>query len=244
MIAGEFVGMIAVKDIREIVCEANKKLVTSGLVFETWGNVSGVDRARGVMYIKPSGVPYECLTPGHIVGVSLATGEVVEGSLRPSSDTPTHLKLYRLWPEIGGVVHTHSVYATAWAQARRAIPCLGTTHADDFKGVIPCTDQLTETQVNIDYEEHVGQLIVETFRRMGLRPLECPGVLVAGHGPFTWGRNADEAVHNAIVLEYVARLATLTQIIAAGEPQLLEEYVARKHFLRKHGPQAYYGQRV
>lgn len=234
--------MIEDRKIREEVCEANLELVRKGLVFHTWGNVSGIDKEKGIVWIKPSGIPYEKLTPDKIVPVSLTTGKIVSGSLRPSSDTPTHLVLYKSWPELGGIVHTHSLYATAWAQARLELPCYGTTHADDFYGCIPCTRALTEQEVTTNYEENTGKVIIETFRACRIDPLQCGAVLVAAHGPFTWGRNPIEAVHKAIVLEYVAKMAyVMLQINPKALP--LEKYILEKHFSRKHGPNAYYGQK-
>src|SRR5471030_855750 len=193
-------------ELKKQVYAANLKLVAEGLVIQTWGNVSGIDRARGLMVIKPSGVSYDGMKPEHMVVVSLADGKVVEGRLKPSSDTPTHLVLYRAFQEIGGVVHTHSLYATAWAQACSMIPSYGTTQADYWHGDVPCTRKLKPKEIENDYEANTGHVIVETFKK--LNPLEHPAVLVASHGPFTWGKNVDEAVHNAEVLEFVARLAS------------------------------------
>jgi L-ribulose-5-phosphate 4-epimerase len=222
------------------VCEANRRLVREGLVIQTWGNVSGVDRASGHLVIKPSGVPYETLKPEQMVVVSLETGNVVEGDLRPSSDTPTHLILYRAFKEIGGIVHTHSLYATAWAQARREIPALGTTHADYFHGPIPCTRLLTMKEIESDYEANTGRLIVERFRKVD--PAHFPGVLVAGHAPFAWGTTVIEALENAIVLEHLARLASETlRVNSSVKP--VQRVLHDKHFHRKHGPGSYYGQR-
>ncbi len=221
------------------VCQANLDLVKEGLVIQTWGNVSGVDRERGLMVIKPSGVPYDGMRPEHMVTVSLETGKVVEGTLKPSSDTPTHLVLYRAFKQIGGVVHTHSLYATAWAQARKGIPSYGTTQADYWYGDVPCTRLLTPKEIKNEYEANTGEVIVETFRK--LDPLQHPAVLVASHGPFTWGKDAHEAVHNAVVLEFIARLASETlRINPKAKP--MQSALLDKHFLRKHGPGAYYGQ--
>ena len=226
--------------LKKEVCAANLDLVARGLVIETWGNASGVDRERGVMVIKPSGVAYSEMKPEQMVVVSLATGKVVEGKLKPSSDTPTHLVLYRAFNKIGGVVHTHSLYATAWAQAGKKIPSYGTTQADYWHGKVPCTRCLTAKEIKNDYEINTGEVIVETFKKKN--PLEHPAVLVASHGPFTWGRDVHDAVHNAGVLEFIARLASETLRINPGtrpmDPVLLD-----KHFLRKHGPNAYYGQK-
>jgi len=227
------------EELKERVCAANLRLVQEGLVILTWGNASGVSRRDGVMVIKPSGVPYEQMRPEHMVVVSLETGEVVEGALRPSSDTPTHLVLYRAFSEIGGIVHTHSPYATIWAQARREIPPLGTTHADYFHGPIPCTRPLTPEEIATDYEAHTGRVIVERFA--DLDPRRMPAVLVAGHAPFVWGETVEAAVETAIVLEYIARMALETlRLNASAEP--IPEALLDKHFFRKHGPGAYYGQ--
>jgi L-ribulose-5-phosphate 4-epimerase len=225
--------------LKQQVCQANLQLVKEGLVLYTFGNVSGIDRAAGRVVIKPSGVGYEGMRPEHMVVVSLETGKVVEGDLRPSSDTPTHLELYRAFAEIGGVVHSHSLYATAWAQARREILPLGTTHADYFRGPVPCTRLLTDDEIHGAYEVNTGKVIVE--RLGGMDPVECPGVLVAEHGPFAWGRSPDEAVHNAVVLEFLARLASET-IRVAGRAEVMQPELLEKHFLRKHGADAYYGQ--
>jgi L-ribulose-5-phosphate 4-epimerase len=221
------------------VCKANLDLVAEGLVIQTWGNVSGVDRASGKVVIKPSGVPYDGMAPKHMVVVSLKTGEVVEGKLKPSSDTPTHLALYRAFKGIGGIVHTHSLYATAWAQARKEIPALGTTHADYFYGPVPCTRTMTAKEIKAEYELNTGKVIVERFRK--LDPAEMPAVLVASHAPFVWGPTAEKAVQNAVVLEYVARLANET-LRADARVKPMPQVLLDKHFLRKHGPGAYYGQ--
>lgn len=227
-------------DLKKRVCAANLELVRRGLVVETWGNASAVDRERGLVVIKPSGVDYAVMKPAHMVVVSLATGEVVEGRLKPSSDTATHRVLYQEFPGIGGVVHTHSLHATAWAQACRDLPALGTTHADYWHGAVPCTRALKAGEIRADYEHHTGRVIAERFRR--LDPLALPAVLVAHHGPFTWGATLEKAVENAAVLEFVAQLAAvslgLSPSLGAMPRELLD-----KHFLRKHGAQAYYGQR-
>ncbi len=229
-------------DLRESVWHANQALVRAGLVTLSFGNASGVDRASGVMVIKPSGVPYDELTPQDMVVVRLETGDVVEGDLRPSSDTPTHLVLYRRFSDIGGVVHTHSTAASAWAQAGRAIPPLGTTHADHFHGPVPVTRPLRQEEVEGDYERETGEVIAATIERLGLDPLEMPAVLVASHGPFTWGRDAEDAVANATALEAVANMARQTfELNPNAEP--MPSYLARKHYMRKHGPNAYYGQK-
>ena len=221
------------------VYRANLDLVAAGLVIETFGNVSGIDRARGLVVIKPSGVSYDGMKAEHMVAVSLETGKVVEGRLKPSSDTPTHLVLYRAFPQIGGVVHTHSLHATAWAQACKGIPALGTTHADHWHGEVPCTRPLTVKEIRADYEANTGRVIVERFRK--LNPIERSAVLVASHGPFTFGEDAHDAVHHAVVLEFVARLATET-LRLNPELQAVPRVLLDKHFLRKHGSGAYYGQ--
>ena len=214
-------------------------MVAHGLVIFTWGNVSGIDREKGLVVIKPSGVDYDTMKASDMVVVDLATGKVVEGDLRPSSDTPTHLELYRSFPEIGGVVHTHSTYATAWAQAGKDIPNIGTTHADYFHDAIPCTADMTAGEVGGDYELETGRVIVKRFE--GLNPIHTPGVLVKNHGPFSWGKAPAEAVHNAVVMEQVAKMA----FIAYGvNPSLtMNQLLIEKHFNRKHGPNAYYGQK-
>lgn len=206
-----------------------------------FGNASGADRAAGVMAIKPSGVPYDQLDLEAMVIVSLGDGKIVEGDRRPSSDTPTHLALYRRFPAIGGVVHTHSSVATAWAQAGRAIPCLGTTHADHFRGPVPVTRQLRRDEIEGDYELATGEVIAELFETSGLDPLEVPGVIVASHGPFTWGADVSQAVDNAIALEAVAGSALNTMRIEPGVHAIGDD-LRERHFLRKHGPGAYYGQ--
>ncbi len=226
-------------ELREAVFKANLELPRSGLVILTFGNVSGIDRRRGLVAIKPSGVAYEALRPEDIVLVDLE-GRRVEGALKPSSDTATHLELYKAFPAIGGIAHTHSPYATMFAQARKEIPCLGTTHADHFRCPVPVTRQLTEAEVEGDYETNTGRVIVERFAE--LDPVEMPAVLVAGHGPFAWGRSPAEAVANNIILEEIARTAFGT-LALGGRREGLEDYVAEKHFQRKHGPRAYYGQK-
>ena len=221
------------------VWKANLDLVKEGLVIQTWGNASGIDRSRGLMVIKPSGVAYERLKVADMVVVALDTGKVVQGKLRPSSDTPTHLALYRAFKEIGGVVHTHSLAATAWAQTRRALPAFGTTHADYFHGPVPCTRLLGSTEIQKNYELSTGRVIVEAFSRRD--PMACPAVLVANHGPFTWGKTVAEAVHHAVVLEHLVRLAAETlRIFPSAKP--LQQVLLDQHFFRKHGPGALYGQ--
>ena len=222
------------------VCRANLDLVAEGLVIQTWGNVSGIDRASGVMVIKPSGVPYAEMKPHHMVCVALATGKVVEGKLKPSSDTDTHLILYRAFTGIGGVVHTHSLYATAWAQACKGLAAYGTTQADYWYGDVPVTRKLKPAEIKNDYEANTGKVIVETFK--GLDPLHHPAVLVASHGPFTWGKSVADAVHNASVLEFVARLNSET-LRVNPRAQPMQSVLLAKHFLRKHGPKATYGQK-
>lgn len=227
-------------ELRERVLRANLELAESGLVMGTFGNVSGADREAGLFVIKPSGVPYDALTPAHMVPVSLETGEVLEGDLRPSSDTPTHLELYRAFP-CGGVAHTHSEYATALAQARLSVRCMGTTHADHFRGDVPVTREMTREEVATDYERETGRVIIEAFRDGGIDPAAVPAVLVANHGPFTWGADAREAVKMSEVLEFLARMEATLRAVA---PEALRpaDYLVDKHFLRKHGQDAYYGQ--
>ena len=226
--------------LKQQVCEANQHLAREGLVVRTWGNVSGVDRASGHLVIKPSGVSYDTMTPEHMVVVSLESGAVVEGQLQPSSDTPTHIVLYRAFGEIGGIAHTHSLYATAWAQARRELPALGTTHADYFHGPVPCTRLLTAQEIKQDYEANTGRVIAEKFKKTN--PLHVPGILVAGHAPFAWGATVEEAVENAIVLEHLARLASETLHVRPSVKPM-PRALLDKHFLRKHGHHAYYGQK-
>lgn len=226
------------QQLKQQVLEANLDLPRYGLVTFTWGNVSAIDRARGLVAIKPSGVAYDALKADDIVIVDLQ-GEVVEGRLRPSSDTATHLALYRRYPSLGGVVHTHSTHATAWAQAGLAIPALGTTHADYFLGDIPCTRALTEEEVRGEYELNTGRVIIETLTEA--EPLHTPGVVVYQHGPFAWGKDAHDAVHNAVVMEEVARMAWIARGINPGLKPI-DSYLMDKHFMRKHGAHAYYGQ--
>ena len=219
--------------LKKEVCEANLELVKHDLVIFTWGNVSAIDRTSGLVVIKPSGVAYEQMKPEDMVVVDL-DGHIVEGSLKPSSDTPTHLVLYKAFPAIGGVVHTHSTYATSWAQAGIDLPNIGTTHADYFSGPIPCTRDMSQAEVEGAYEEETGNVIVERFRK--LNPEYIPGVLVKNHGPFSWGKDAHEAVHHAVVMEQVAKMAFVALTV---NPR---PYLIQKHFFRKHGPNAYYGQ--
>lgn len=225
--------------LKEDVYRANLDLVSHGLVTLTWGNASGIDRGRGIVAIKPSGVPYGELSAEKMVLIGL-DGRVVEGELRPSSDALTHLFLYRQFEKLGGIVHTHSRYATVFAQARREIPCLGTTHADHFYGSVPVTRPLSPAEVAEDYETGVGRVIAERFER--LDPMAMPAVLVAGHGPFAWGENVSQATHNAVALEAVAEIALGTMLLNADAPGL-EQYMLEKHHTRKHGDDAYYGQK-
>lgn len=227
------------EELKKTVCEVNLALVREGLVFQTWGNASGIDRKRGLVVIKPSGVSYDTMRPAQMTVVGL-DGTVREGKLKPSVDLATHLALYEAFPEIGGVVHTHSHHATCFAQARRAIPCLGTTHADYFHGEIPLTEALTAKEVKQDYEANIGRVIIRRYA--GLDPMRYPAVLAAGHGPFTWGRDPAHALENAVVLEEVARMAMDT-LMLNPKARPLEKYLLDKHFLRKHGATAYYGQR-
>jgi L-ribulose-5-phosphate 4-epimerase len=224
--------------LREQVLQANLELVRRNLVLYTFGNASGISREDGLVVIKPSGVPYEQMTPEHLVVTDLA-GNIVEGNLRPSSDLPTHLVLYKAFAEIGGVAHTHSEYATSWAQARQSIPCLGTTHADYFYGSVPVTDPLTDAEIARDYEENTGHAIVRSLQETN--PSATLGVLVANHGPFAWGKDAGSAAHNAVVLEALARMAYFTLVIdPSAEPAGCA--LRDKHYFRKHGKNAYYGQ--
>lgn len=226
-------------ELKEAVCRANLDLVARGLVTLTWGNVSAIDEDRKLVVIKPSGVDYDRMTPDDMVVVDLG-GNVVDGTLRPSSDTPTHLLLYRAFDGIGGITHTHSMRATMFAQARVELPCFGTTHADHFFGPVPLTRPLADHEVTQDYEGNTGRVIVERFA--DLDPVAMPAVLVAGHAPFTWGKNAHDAVKNAVALEAVAQMALGTRQLNADAPPL-EDYVLNKHYMRKHGPDAYYGQK-
>ena len=230
------------EELKAEVCKANLDLATEGLVIQTWGNASGIDREHGLIVIKPSGVPYSEMKPEHMVVVSLADGKVVEGKLRPSSDTPTHRVLYRAFAGIGGVVHTHSLFATAWAQACLPLQAYGTTQADYWYGEVPCTRKLKPAEIKTDYEANTGDVIVESFKKAKFDPMQHPAVLVASHGPFTWGKDAHDAVHNASVLEFIARLNSETLRI---NPKIkpMQAVLLDKHFLRKHGPGAYYGQK-
>ena len=227
------------EELKKIVCAANLELPKYGLVTFTWGNVSGVDREKGLMVIKPSGVEYDHMTPEDMVVVSLATGEKVEGKWKPSSDTATHVALYNGFPNIGGVVHTHSRWATSWAQAGRGIPAYGTTHGDYFYGEIPCTRPMTAAEIAGEYEKETGNVIIETFAHRSAD--ENPAVLVCSHGPFTWGTDPQNAVHNAVVLEELACMAFHTESLNPGAVAMQQELLD-KHYLRKHGKNAYYGQ--
>jgi len=229
---------VRLQKLREQVLEANLELVRRGLVLYTFGNASGISRQDGLVAIKPSGVPYDGLRPEHMV-VTKLTGEIVEGNLRPSSDLATHLEIYKQFPHVGGIVHTHSEFATAWAQAGRPIPCFGTTHADYFHGEVPVTSPLTAEEIASDYEKNTGLVICRRFRE--LNPEAVPAVLVASHGPFCWGRDANAAAHNAVVLESLARTAYYTTTLNANSLPIAAE-LHDKHFLRKHGSAAYYGQ--
>ena len=227
--------------LKQQVYEANMELPRRGLITYTWGNVSGIDREKGLFVIKPSGVDYDKLTPDDMVVMDL-DGNRVEGRYNPSSDTATHVELYKAFPKAGGIVHTHSPHATAWAQAGRSLPCYGTTHADYFYGDIPCARCLTAEEIEEAYEKNTGVVIIETFRKLGIDPAYVPAVLCKNHGPFTWGKDAAEAVHNAVVLEEVAKMNFMTEVInprVERAPQCMQD----KHFLRKHGPNAYYGQK-
>lgn len=232
------------EELKEKVYRANMQLVEYGLVVLTWGNVSGIDREKGLFVIKPSGVPYSSMTADDMVVMDL-DGNKVEGELNPSSDTPTHLELYKNFENIGGVVHTHSSWACAWAQAGRDIPAYGTTHADFANGAIPCARGLTKEEVESAYEKNTGSVIIEEFSRRGITPEECPAVLVHRHGPFTWGSDPFKAVENALILDEVAKMAYRTEVVAANGNDSnigIEDYLLEKHYQRKHGKNAYYGQ--
>ena len=232
------------EELKQIVFEANLKLVEYNLVVLTWGNVSAIDREKGLVVIKPSGVPYSTMTADDMVVMDL-DGNKVEGKLNPSSDTPTHLELYRKFDDIGGVVHTHSSWACSWAQSGRDVPAYGTTHADFANGAIPCTRGLTEDEVNGEYELNTGKVIVEEFAKRNISAKECPAVLIHRHGPFTWGKDAFKAVENALILEEVAKMACRTEQVAsfgANSNIGIESYLLDKHYQRKHGKNAYYGQ--
>ena len=228
------------EELKKKVYEANMELPRRNLVTYTWGNVSGIDREKGLIVIKPSGVEYDELTPDMLVVLDL-DGNVVEGDLNPSSDTKTHIELYKAFPQLGGIVHTHSPYAVGWAQAGQDIPCYGTTHADYFYGSVPCARNLTPEEIEADYETNTGRIIVETFRSRGIDPRYVPAVVCRNHGPFTWGCDPAQAVYHSVVLEEVAKMSMFTELI---NPQAspAPDCIRNKHFLRKHGPNAYYGQ--
>ena len=228
------------QQLKQQVFDANMDLPRYGLVTFTWGNVSAIDRERGRVVIKPSGVAYETMTVDDMVVVDM-DGNVVEGRYRPSSDTATHLAMYRRYPSLGGVVHTHSTHATSWAQAGLAIPALGTTHADYFYGTIPCTRLMTTAEINGEYEYETGEVIIKTFEERDLNPMQVPAVLVHSHGPFAWGKDAHDAVHNAVVLEECAYMGLFSRQLAPQLPDMQSELLD-KHYLRKHGANAYYGQ--
>ena len=232
---------IMLEELKKKVYEANMELPRRNLVTYTWGNVSGIDREKGLVVIKPSGVEYEELTPDMLVVLDL-DGNIVEGDLNPSSDTKTHIELYKAFPQLGGIVHTHSPYAVGWAQAGKDIPSYGTTHADYFYGPIPCARSLTKEEIEGEYERNTGLVIIETFEENGINPVYTPGVLCCNHGPFTWGKDAAEAVHNAVVLEEVAKMATKTEMINP-KVSTAPDTIRDKHFFRKHGANAYYGQK-
>ena len=228
------------EELKEKVFKANLDLVKHNLVIFTWGNVSGIDREKGLVVIKPSGVEYDVMKASDMVVVDLESGKVVEGDLNPSSDTPTHLILYKAFPQLGGIVHTHSTYATAWAQAGKDIPNIGTTHADYFHDAIPCTGDMTQAQM-AEYEKETGVVIVNRIETGGINPVHTPGVLVKNHGPFSWGKDPDNAVYNAVVMEQVAKMAFVAFSV---NPNLtMNPLLIEKHFSRKHGPNAYYGQK-
>jgi len=226
--------------LKKEVLDANLELVAQGLVIYTWGNVSGIDNEKELVVIKPSGISYDQMTVDDLVVVDL-DGNIVEGNLKPSSDTPTHLAMYRAFPEIGGIVHTHSEWATSWAQAGIDIPCYGTTHADYFYGDIPCTRKLTNNEINGDYEVQTGNVIIETIKNRGYTPLEIPGIIIFNHGPFAWGQTPESAVHNAKVMEEVAKMAYRSEMINT-RLNSIDRALLDKHYLRKHGVNAYYGQ--
>ena len=229
------------EELKKQVCDANLELVRRGVVIYTWGNVSGIDREKGLVVIKPSGVDYAGMTPDDMVVVELSTGKTAEGKWKPSSDTATHLELYRRFEKIGGITHTHSVNAVSFAQAGTDIPALGTTHADYFWGAVPCTRELTEKEVKDAYEVNTGKVIIETVESRGYDPMAVPGIIVKNHGPFTWGKNAAESVYNAVVLETVADMAFKSLML--NRESGIKQYVLDKHYERKHGANAYYGQR-
>ena len=229
------------ENLKKAVYEANMELPRRGLVTYTWGNVSGIDRESGLVVIKPSGVDYDHLTAEDLVVLTL-DGEIVEGKLNPSSDTKTHLELYKAFPQLGGIVHTHSPYAVAWAQAGEDIPCYGTTHADYFYGPIPCARHLTQEELDEDYEKNTGKVIIEEFTVRDIDPAAVPAVICRSHGPFTWGKNPAQAVYHAVVLEEIAKMASFTRMVKP-DADPAPQHVLDKHYMRKHGPNAYYGQK-
>lgn len=233
-------GIIMLESLKKEVCAANIDLYDRGVVIYTWGNVSGIDRDRGLVVIKPSGVDYRSMTYDDMVVVELSTGRIVEGTLRPSSDTPTHLELYKAFPSIGGIAHTHSINSVAFAQAGIDIPVVGTTHADYFYGPVPCTRQLTENETTNDYELNTGRVIIDHFRANSIDVGSMPAILVRNHGPFTFGSDPMSSVYHAVVLETIAEMAYKTLLLSANAA--LPDYILEKHYLRKHGPDAYYGQ--
>lgn len=228
------------EELKKQVCDANLELVRRGVVIYTWGNVSGIDREKGLMIIKPSGVDYDRMKPEDMVVVDLESGKTVEGQYKPSSDTATHLELYRAFQSIGGITHTHSINAVAFAQAGLDIPALGTTHADYFYGAIPCTRELTKAEVEEAYEVNTGKVIVECIKERGVDPLAVPGVVVKNHGPFSWGKDAAASVYHAVVMDAVAEMNLKT--LSLNPEASMAQYVLDKHYMRKHGPNAYYGQ--
>ena len=229
------------EQLKKDVCAANLELAARGVVIYTWGNVSGIDRERGAVVIKPSGVDYDGMTPDDMVVVDLETGEIIEGKWRPSSDTKTHLELYRKYTDLGGITHTHSVNAVAFAQAGMDIPALGTTHADYFYGDIPCTRELTKEEVESDYETNTGKVIIETLTNRNIEPIAVPGIVVKNHGPFTWGKDPAASVYHAVVMDTIAEMTLKT--LALNPNAEMQQYILDKHYNRKHGKNAYYGQK-
>ena len=229
-------------ELKKKVCDANIELFNKGLAIYTWGNVSGIDREKGLIVIKPSGLEYDKMTYNDMVVVDLMTGKVVEGNLKPSSDTPTHLELYRKYPEIGGITHTHSLNAVAFAQAGMDIPALGTTHADYFYGNIPCTRALSKSEVENEYELNTGKVIIEEISKRKIKIMDVPGINVKNHGPFLWGEDAKSSVFNAVVLEKIAEMAIKTLLL--NKNAKMSDYILDKHYFRKHGPNSYYGQKI
>lgn len=229
------------EELKEQVCEANLELNRRGIVIYTFGNASGIDREAGLIVIKPSGIAYDAMQPEDMVVVDLKTGNTVEGKWKPSSDTKTHLEIYRAFREVGGIAHTHSINAVAFAQAGLDIPALGTTHADYFYGAIPCTRELTKEEVEEAYEMNTGKVIVDCIKKRSIDPMAVPGIVVKNHGPFNWGKDADAAVYNAVVMEVIAEMALKTLLLNTDAS--MQQYVLDKHYMRKHGPEAYYGQK-